>query len=137
VPPTPVTSGSDAGHSTLGNGINLGFFTGVKYGLAVPPSPELPNTVTPLAAAEMNACRRFIRDCVLEKVSSAAAKLWLMTFASLWSTTYCSAFIIAGKPCTPSVSAGFVVTLRMLASGAMECAHSTSRLVSRAQMLRT
>src|SRR5438309_8271969 len=27
VPPTPVTSGSDAGHSTLGKGINVGFFT--------------------------------------------------------------------------------------------------------------
>src|SRR5205807_10170583 len=26
VPPTPVTSGSDAGHSTVGKGITVGFF---------------------------------------------------------------------------------------------------------------
>src|SRR5258706_12483773 len=49
---------------------------------------------------------------------------------------YCSAFIIVGKPWTPSVSAGFVVTLMMFAPGAIECAHSTSRAVSSAQMLR-
>src|SRR5690348_5332802 len=49
---------------------------------------------------------------------------------------YCSAFIIGGNPCTPSVSAGFVVTLRMLAIGAIVCAHSTSSAVSRAQRLR-
>src|SRR5215467_2379157 len=48
----------------------------------------------------------------------------------------CSAFIIAGKPWTPSVSAGLVVISRMLACGAIVCAHSTSRLVSSAQMLR-
>src|SRR5215469_8226989 len=136
VPPTPVTSGSEAGHSTVRNGNTFGFLTGWNVELAVPPSPELPSTVTPSAAAEMYACRRFISDWVLAKVSSAAAKLCEMTFASPWSTMNCSAFIIAGKPCTPSVSAGLVVMSRMLASGAMLCAHSTSRLVSRAQMLR-
>ena len=136
VPPTPVTSGSEAGHSTVGNGIVAGFFTGVKDELAVPLSPEDPSTVTPLFAAEMNACRRFSSDCVLAKVSSAAAKLCEMTLASWWSTMNCSAFIIAGKPCTPSVSAGLVVMSRMLACGAIVCTHSTSRLVSRAQMLR-
>src|SRR5215470_11332432 len=103
---------------------------------AVPPSPELPSTVTPFAAAAMYACRRFISAWVFEKASSAEAKLCEMTVASWWSTMNCSAFIIAGKPCTPSVSAGLVVMSRMLASGAMLCAHSTSRLVSRAQMLR-
>ncbi len=136
MPPTPVTSGSEAGHSTVGNGIGRGCFTGVKYVLAVPPSPEDPSTVTPFCAAETNACRRFSSDCVLPKVSSAAAKLCEMTVASWWSTMYCSAFIIAGNPCTPSVSAGLVVMSRMLACGAMLCAHSTSRLVSKAQMLR-
>src|SRR6266852_5447611 len=35
VPPTPVTSGSEAGHSTVGNGKMPGFLTGVKVLLAV------------------------------------------------------------------------------------------------------
>src|SRR3954453_16259369 len=55
-----------------------------------------------------------------------------MTSAMWWSTTYRSAFIIVGKPCTPSVSAVGVVTSRMFAPGAMECAVSTSRATSRA-----
>src|SRR5260370_36672329 len=38
-----------------------------------------------------------------------------------------------GKPCTPSVSAGFAATSTMCASGAIACAHWTSRLVSSAQ----
>jgi hypothetical protein len=41
--------------------------TGVFFELAVPPSPELASTVTPFAAAEMKACRRFSSDCVLPK----------------------------------------------------------------------
>src|SRR6516225_9802360 len=130
VPPTAVTSGSEAGQLTVGKGKGDGFFTGVFGELAEPPSPELASTVTPLAAAEMNACRRFSSDCVLLKLSSAAPKLCVMTVAWWLSTMNCSAFIIAGKPCTPSVSAGLVVTLRMLAFGAMACAHSTSRAVS-------
>ena len=40
-----------------------------------------------------------------------------MTSARWWSTTYCSAFIICGKPWTPSVSAVGVVTSRMFAPG--------------------
>src|SRR5262245_20912722 len=136
VPPTLVTSGSEVGHSTVGNGIVVGFFTGWRIMLADPPSPELPSTVTPLLAAEMSACRRFSSDCVLLKASSAEAKLCEMTVASWLSTMNCSASIIAGKPWTPSVSAGLVVMSRMFACGAMLCAHSTSRLVSSAQMLR-
>ena len=50
----------------------VGFFTGVFCELAVPPSPELASTVTPFAAAEMNACRRFSSDCLLPKPSSTA-----------------------------------------------------------------
>src|SRR5438034_177551 len=53
VPPTPVTSGSLAGHSTVGNGKGVGFLTGVFLTFALPPSPDEPSTVTPLAAAEM------------------------------------------------------------------------------------
>src|SRR5215475_8686883 len=134
--PTPVTSGSEAGHSTVGNGNVTGFFTGVFLLFAEPPSPELPSTVTPFAAAEVNACRRLSSDFVLANASSAEAKLCEITEARWLSTMYCSAFIIAGKPWTPSVSAGFVVTLRMFAPGAIECAHSTSSAVSSAQMLR-
>src|SRR5438132_1116464 len=40
------------------------------------------------------------------------------------------------NPCTPSVSAVGVVTRRMLAAGAVACAHSTSSDTSRAQPLR-
>ena len=122
---------------TVGNGKVDGFFTGVLPGLAVPPSPELASTVTPFAAAEMNACRRFSSDWVLPKASSVVPKLCVMTVAWWWSTMNCSAFIIAGKPCTPCVSAGLVVTLRMFAIGAMACAHSTSRLVSTVQASRS
>ena len=136
VPPTLVTSGSEDGHSTVGNGKTPGFLTGVKVLLAVPPSPELPSTLTPSAAAETKAWRRFSSDCVLWKVSSAAAKLCEITVARWLSTMNCSAFIICGKPWTPSVSAGLVVTLRMFAPGAIECTHSTSSAVSSAQMLR-
>src|SRR5690348_5671842 len=46
VPPTPVTSGSDAGHCTVGKGISVGFFTGVFRMLAVPESPDEAKTVT-------------------------------------------------------------------------------------------
>src|SRR3954453_23992848 len=75
-PPTPVTSGSDAGHSTLGYGISVPpFATGVLMMLAVPPSPDEPRTVTPFAAAEMYAWRRFSSERVLANPSSADAKL--------------------------------------------------------------
>src|SRR6266700_6853455 len=119
VPPTPVTSGSDAGHPTVGNGNVFGWSTGVLELFADPPSPELASTVTPFVAAETNACRRFCRDWVLANASSADPKLCEITVASRWSTMYCSASIIAGKPCKPSVSAGLVVTLRMFAPGAI------------------
>src|SRR5215469_423041 len=130
VPPTAVTSGSDAGQMTVGNGTVVGFFVGVLIALAVPSSPELARTVTPLAAAETKACRRFKSDCVLLKPSSVAPKLCVMTVAWWLSTMNCSAFIIAGRPCTSCVSAGSVVTFRMFAPGAIACAHSTSRAVS-------
>ena len=44
-----------------------------------------------------------------------------------------SAFIISGKPVTPSVSATAVSARTIFAPGAMECAYSTSRVVSSAQ----
>src|SRR5712691_913176 len=132
VPPTPVTSGSLAGHSTVGNGNVTGFVTGVFLLLAEPPSPDDPRTVTPLAAAEIYAWRRFRSDCVLLKASSAEAKLCEITVARWWSMTYCSAFIMSGKPCTPSVSAVGVVTSKMFAIGAVACAISTSSATSSA-----
>src|SRR5262249_23928075 len=46
VPPTAVTSGSDAGQPTLGYGIVPGFFTGSLNGFAVPKSPVEASTVT-------------------------------------------------------------------------------------------
>ena len=56
VPPTPVTSGSEAGHSTVGSGMSFPpFATGDFIALAVPPSPDDPRTVTPFAAAFLNA----------------------------------------------------------------------------------
>jgi hypothetical protein len=44
-----------------------------------------------------------------------------------------SAFIISGKPVTPSVSETGVSARTIFAPGAMECAYSTSRVVSAAQ----
>jgi len=46
----------------------------------------------------MNACRTVMSDCTLPNDPSAAAKLWEMTWARPWSTTYCSAAIIWTKP---------------------------------------
>src|SRR5919197_1126025 len=52
VPPTPVTSGSDAAHPTVGPGIvEPPWPTGVLRSLAVPVSPDEARTVTWLAAA--------------------------------------------------------------------------------------
>ena len=82
VPPTSVTSGSEAGHSTLGYGSRRPpLATGCFVPLAVPLSPDAARTVTPLCAAEMKACRRVIRDWTLPKDPSAAAKLCEMTCA--------------------------------------------------------
>jgi hypothetical protein len=50
----PVTSGSLAGHSTVGSGIvEPPLPTGVLRALADPPSPDEPRTVTPLQSTSM------------------------------------------------------------------------------------
>ena len=113
------------------------FPTGFLRELAVPLSPEEPSTVTPFCAADLNAYRRFSSDWKLLNASSAEANDWEMTVARWWSTTYCSAAIICGKPWTPRVSAVGVATSRMLAPGAIACAVSTSRDTSSAQALRS
>src|SRR5438874_10918377 len=109
--------------------------TGVLRALAVPSSPDEPSTVTLFAAADLNAYRRFSSDWALPNASSAEANDWEMTVARWCSTTYCSAAIICGKPCTPSVSAVGVWTSRMLAPGAIACDVSTSRATSSAHAL--
>src|SRR3989442_15096971 len=55
VPPTPVTSGSDAGHHTAGKGNGLGFLIGTFVVAADPKSPEAASMVTPGAVAASNA----------------------------------------------------------------------------------
>jgi hypothetical protein len=55
VPPTAVTSGSEAGQITLWYGITAGFLTGSLYVFVVPPSPDDANTVTLCACASMKA----------------------------------------------------------------------------------
>jgi hypothetical protein len=56
VPPMPVTSGSEAGHSTVGYGIvEPPWPTGCFTEFVPPPSPDAAATVTPLAAASSNA----------------------------------------------------------------------------------
>src|SRR5207247_800001 len=67
VPPTPVTSGSDAGHHTAGKGNGVGFLTGTFGVAADPESPEAASMVTPCARAASNAWRRLRRQCVLLK----------------------------------------------------------------------
>src|ERR1700751_5481513 len=74
VPPTAVTSGSEAGQLTVGKGNVAGFLVGVLLAFAVPPAPVLARTVAPLAAAETNACRRFSNDCTA-KFPSVVPKL--------------------------------------------------------------
>ena len=88
VPPTPVTSGSDPGHETVGNGMRLPpFAVGCFVPLAVPPSPDEASTVTPFAAAFLNAKRRFSSDWELLNASSAEPKLCEMTSARWFVTT--------------------------------------------------
>src|SRR5260370_35694780 len=58
VPPTPVTSGSLAGHSTVGKGMVGKILGGCFCELAVPPSPEEPNPVRPSARAAIQSCAR-------------------------------------------------------------------------------
>ena len=78
----PVTSGSEAGHSTDGNGISAPpLAVGCFVPFALPPSPEDPSTVTPFAAALMYAKRRFWIDVNVLNASSADAKLCEMTCA--------------------------------------------------------
>src|SRR5690349_8132912 len=140
VPPTAVTSGSVAGHATFGNGMRglaLDPPAGVLATLVLPKSPVEARTLTLFAAADLNAPRRFSRAAVPLNVCSDAPKLWLMTWASPWSMTYCSEFIICRRPCTPSVSAVGVVTSSTFALGATACTHSTSRETSTIQALRS
>src|SRR2546426_11989827 len=55
VPPTPVTSGSEAGHHTAGKGNSVGFLIGTFVVAADPKSPEAASIVTPCALAASNA----------------------------------------------------------------------------------
>src|SRR5438094_5162149 len=136
VPPTVVTSGSDAGQLTLGYGMIREFFTGTFMLLVVPPSPLEANTVTFAARAFSNV----VRSCLSEASPSLNApspepKLWLITSIFPLSMSAVSAFIICWKPWTPSTSAVGVVRSTMFASGAVACAHSTSSATSRSQRL--
>src|SRR3954451_10563304 len=95
VPPTPVTSGSEPGHETVTAGIDEPPLpTGGLRSLSVPVSPEDASTVMRASLADLKAWRRFSSDCLLLNASSAEPKLWEMTSARRWSTTYCSAAII-------------------------------------------
>ena len=62
-----------------------------------------------------------------------APKLCEMTSPTPALISDASALIISGKPVTPSVSATEVSASTIFAPGAMECAYSTSRVVSSAQ----
>src|SRR4051812_16026715 len=136
VPPTAVTNGSDAGQPTVApSSVVPPLATGVFLSLAEPVSPVEATIVTPLASAALKASRRFSSDCLLPKAPSAVPKDCEMTSARWCSTTYFSAAIICGSPCTPSVSAVGVWTSRMFAPGAIACAISTSSATSSAQAL--
>src|SRR3954454_18652671 len=136
VPPTPVTNGSDEGQPTSGVGSSLPPLpTGCLGEPVLPSSPELARKVIPCCVPEMKACRRFWSEALDPKDPSAAPKLWVTTSARWWSTTYCSAFIMAGKPCTPRVSAVGVATSSRLAPGATVWAYWRSRATSTDQAL--
>src|SRR5437764_1120530 len=78
VPPTAVTRGSEAGHSTLGYGISRGLLVGSLRLLLVPPSPEDASTVMWLACASTSARRRFDNEAVPANVPSPAPRLMLL-----------------------------------------------------------
>src|SRR5918911_1550890 len=81
VPPTPVTSGSEAGHSTAGCGISAPpCATGCFVKFVEPSSPDEPSTVTPLAAACSYAYRRLSSDALLPNASSLEANDCEMTW---------------------------------------------------------
>src|SRR5438874_11430491 len=104
--------------------------------LVLPPSPEEAKTLTLLACASTNAWRSCLREArPLLKAPSPEPKLWLMTSTRWFLIRTDSAFIICWKPWTPSTSAVGVLTSMMFASGAVACAHSTSRATSRSQRL--
>src|SRR4051812_29632410 len=91
VPPTAVTSGSDAGQPTVAPlSVVPPLPTGVFLSLADPESPVEATIVTPLASASLNASRRFSSDCLLPNAPSAVPKDCEMTSARWWSTTYFS-----------------------------------------------
>src|ERR1041385_9203000 len=62
VPPTAVTSGSEAGHWTAGSGSSVGFLVGCFLKPALPSSPVDASTATWLAWAARNAPRRVGRE---------------------------------------------------------------------------
>ena len=68
VPPTPVTSGSDAGHPTVGNGIGRAALAHRRLAcvLAVPPSPDEASTVTSLVGRRLERVTQ-----VLERLRAA------------------------------------------------------------------
>src|ERR1700722_19199779 len=134
-PPTEVTSGSDDGQEFTRYGYRV---APSSSSLVAPVSPEEASTVTLCAKASLNAYRRLSRLEKLPllkpgKVFSVAPKLWVMTSPMPWLMRDSSAFIISGRPVTPSVSATGVSARTIFAPGAMECAYSTSREVSSAQ----
>src|SRR5580704_1176476 len=135
VPPTEVTSGSDDGHETTRMGYRV---IASDSSLVAPSSPDPASTVTRCWKASSNAYRRSSRLEKLPllkpgKVFSVAPKLCEITSPTPELISDSSAFIISGKPVTPSVSATEVSARTIFAPGAIECAYSTSRVVSAAQ----
>jgi hypothetical protein len=89
VPPTLVTSGSEAGQPTFGVW-NTSAPAPVKPCLGkfvLPKSPDDASTVTLLSFASWNASRRLSNDCGLPKASSDEPKLCEMTSARWFFTT--------------------------------------------------
>ena len=135
MPPTEVTSGSDDGQEFTRNGYRVDPSDSASV---APSSPEEASTVTPWARASLKAYRRSSRLEKLPlakpgKVFSVAPKLCVITSPMPWSISDFSAFIISGRPVVPSVSATGVSARTIFAPGAIECAYSTSRVVSSAQ----
>src|SRR5580658_10220220 len=80
-PPTPVTSGSSAGHSATRCRKYVSAKPCALNVLAPlgPASPAAASTVTPWAAAFLYALRRCSICAAFAKVGSGAAKLWVIT----------------------------------------------------------
>jgi len=132
VPPTDTTNGELAGHTAVGNGMVRPSFACLPA-LAVPASPAAPKKLSFLARPCWNTASNF-EVCAAaappKSCSAAANDIEKTVPGGVAAISPEMALNRLGKPWTPTVSAGGTARRTMLASGAIEYAHSMSRVAS-------